>query len=114
MKQEEIKMLEDYKEELEQKHVYSEEEINKLISSIKNDSYNALRKLFESQLKHAYEIASTYNNKGVSLLDYIHAANEGLEIGVESKEYTDYNTFIKKIDECIKSTIDLLLSYLVD
>ncbi len=112
MKKEDKKMLEDYKKELENKHVYTKEEIEKLINNIKEDAYNALRKLFESQLKHAYDIASTYNQKELTLLDFIHAANEGLEIAVESKEYHNYETFINKVDESIASTIELLLSYL--
>lgn len=104
-------MLDEYKIELENKKQYTKQEIETLISGLDEDTYNGLRSLFESQMLRAYEIASTYSHDGLTLLDFIHAANEGLEVGVTSREYSDYGTFIKKIEDSIKSSIDLMLSF---
>ncbi len=108
------KMLDDYKIELEEKKKYSEKEINDLISSIKEDPYNSYRKLIESQLLKAFEIASTYTSEVLTPLDFIHAANEGLEVAVTSNDYQDYESFLKKVEEGIRSSIDLVLSFLAN
>lgn len=106
--------LDDYKIELEAKKKYSEAEINDLIAMIKYDAFHAYRKLIESQLLKAYEIALIYNHEELTPLDFIHAANEGLEVAVTSNEYNDYKSFVRKVEEGIKSSIDLMLSFLAN
>ncbi len=101
-----------YEEELKQKGRLTKEEIAQLIDDIDKNQYSSIRKLMEYHLYYAYEIAKTYENEELTLLDFLHAANEGLEIGVTSKEYNDYESFIKKIDESIKSAIELIVSYI--
>ncbi len=112
LKPKDQKMFLDYQKELDEKKIYQEEEIETLILNAKQNSYEALRTLYESQLKYALEIASTYENETLSILDFIHSANEGLEVAVTSLDYSDYNSFKLKVETCIKESISLMLSFL--
>lgn len=107
----EIEMLENYKEELHNKKKYSREEIENLINSISEDAYGSYRSLIDSQLLRAYEIAMTYSHPSLSILDFVHAANEGLEVAVTENDYSDYDSFIKKIEEGINNSIAIILSF---
>ena len=109
---EEQKILNEYVEELNSRKKVTKEEVEELLSDLENNAYDVYRSLIQNYLFYAYNIAKTYSAEELTILDFIHAANEGLEIGVTSNEYEDYDSFIKCIDSAIKSSIELMLSYL--
>lgn len=105
------KMLEEYKVELDNKKQYTKEDIELLIQNLKEDPYTSLRALFESQLKRAYQMSLNYEHEALTTLDFVHAANEGLEVAVTSKEYDDYDSFVQKVETSIDESINLMLSF---
>lgn len=104
--------LEEYIEEITSRKQLTKEEVENLIELAKKDAYTAYRSLIQNHFTYAYEIAKKYSVKELTILDLIHAANEGLETGVVSNGYSDYDSFIKCIDESIKYSIELMLSFL--
>ncbi len=112
LNKEEKKILDDYLKEMDERKRLSKKEIENLINEIQNDPYTSYRTLIQSHLYYAYDIAKKYEVEELTILDLIHAANEGLEIGVTSNKYKDYDSFINKIDKAIKDSINLVLSYL--
>lgn len=109
---EEQKILNEYVEELNSRRKLTKKEVEELLLDLENNAYDVYRSLIQNYLFYAYDIAKTYKVEELTILDIIHAANEGLEIGVTSNEYEDYDSFIKCIDSAIKSSIELMLSYL--
>ena len=106
------KIISDYEKELSSKKRLTKEEVENYINNIKNDPYESYRNLIQGHLYLAYEIALKYKAEELTTLDFIHCANEGLEIGVTTRSYNDYDSFIKEMESEIKETIDLMLSYL--
>lgn len=109
---EEQKMLDDYIDEINGNKKYSKEEIERLIKDLETNGYDPLRELMKSQLLHAYEISSKYHHEEISPLDFVHAANEGLEMAVTSKNYKDYASFMTCVENGVKESIELMLSFL--
>lgn len=107
----EKKLIKDYEKELKEKKQLSSKEIENLIKEKNLHPYESMRKLMENFLPRAYEISKEYKNSQLSALDFLHAANEGLEVAITTKEYFDEKSLMEAIDETIKESIELLLSY---
>ena len=103
---------EEYLEEITSRKKLTKKEVEDLIELAKKDAYTAYRSLIQNHFVLAHDIAKNYHAKELTILDLVHAANEGLESGVVSNNYNDYDSFIKCIEEAIKYSIELMLSFL--
>ena len=112
LSKEDQKMLDEYEEELNHKGKLSEEEIMSLISLMETNPYDSMRSLMDNYLPYAYKIALKYHHPRLTLLDFVHAANEGLEIAITTGSYHDINSLQKAIEETINDSIKLMLSYM--
>ena len=108
---EEKKVLDEYLNELNNRKKLSVEEINEKIALIKEDPYLICRELIQYHFYLAYDIAKNYEKEELTILDFINAANEGLEVGVVSLDYSDYDSFMDVIKKSIKDSIELMLSF---
>ncbi len=111
MSKEDQEMLKDYEKELKEKKLLTDEEIIKLIDEKDENTYECYRFLLENFLPYAYEIACTYHHPKLTKLDFIHAANEGLECAITGGNYHDLKSLYKTMEEGIKTSIELILSY---
>lgn len=112
LSKEELKMLDDYEEELKNKKKLTIEEIENLISLKETNPYESMRSLMENFLEYAYKIALEYHHAQLTTLDFVHAANEGLEIAITTGTYDDYFSLQRELDKTIHGAIEEMLRYL--